>query len=204
MVGMPAEKGRASRQQAIIVPELEPKTVISESLAHQASPLAAPKVKPVTDESSTQRRPNMPTGGKNRNKGGTSVAGGKRGKRGKFRETLWFKQGEIDEAAEQAAAQKAKAGGSSNELPAGKTKDLPVEDRYDDDGSLSPDDHARLSLKTGSTQHMPASKQPILPGRAMREDELIGEMKVGYLRYVLVGVGLAAALVAVYFGLFRK
>ncbi len=203
MVGMPAEKGRASRQQAIIVPEPEPKLVISESLAHQASPLAQAAPKAVTDTSSTQRRPNIPTGGKNQNKGGTSVAGGKRGKRGKFRETLWFKQGEIDEATDRAAAAKAKAGASSNELPAGKAKDLPIEDRYDDDGSLSSDDHARLSLKTGSTQHMPASKQPILPGRAMAEDELIGEMKVGWLRYVLVGVGLAAALVAAYFGFFH-
>lgn len=118
--------------------------------------------------------------------------GQKRGKKSskkgdKFRETLWFKKGELDEA----AAEEAANGGDS--MRSDKADDLPVEDRYADDGSVTDEDQDRLSLRTGDTNAMRALDDGD-DDDAVSEKELVGEMKGG--PWLLVG-GLALVVVVV-------
>jgi len=121
--------------------------------------------------------PNMPTTGKKgKGKGGAGPTDSK----GKFRETMWFKKGELDEAAAAAAA-----AAREGELAPDKADALPIEDRYKDDGTLSRQDAERLSLRTGATSMMQAMRDPNAAavegrrGRGLSEDALIGEMKSG-------------------------
>jgi hypothetical protein len=57
----------------------------------------------------------------------------------KFRETMWFKKGLLDDT-------------------------MPIEDRYLDDGSLTPTDSRVFGLHTGTTQPLPV----ISPSRRRR------------------------------------
>lgn len=139
-----------------------------------ARPQAAAKPAPVA----------APAGGK-----GKPRAGGARPEsKGKFRETMWFKKGELDAAAAQAAAT-----AKPEESVADKADALPIEDRYKDDGTLSNQDAQRLSLRTGATQMMQAMRAPAAAPRAqVSEAELVGEMRSGRtLVIVLVLLGLA-------------
>jgi hypothetical protein len=135
--------------------------------------------------------------GKGKGKGQT---GKKEGGKGKFRETMWFKKGELDAAA---AAEAAKQ--KPSELPAPDKADaLPMEDRYTDDGSISDDDRGKFSLRTGHTQQMAAMRPDQIPRQsksgAPAVDELVGEMKskawiwVVLAVVVLAGIGVAVAL----------
>jgi serine/threonine protein kinase len=130
----------------------------------------------------------VPATGKKKPTGSQKSAGGKKGK---FRETMWFKKGELDEAAAAAAAQ-AKPG----DLASDKADEAPIEERYKDDGSLSADDRARLSLRTGGTQTQASVREPVrgAPTEGMEEDDLVGEMKAGRGKALLL-IGIAAALV---------
>jgi len=88
--------------------------------------------------------------------------------KGKFRETLWFKKGEVE-----AHVASKNAASSSPQVATG---DLPVEDRYQDDGSLSRQDESKYSLK--NAQAGGRGKRPTagmsLP--AMTEQELASEL----------------------------
>jgi hypothetical protein len=112
-------------------------------------------------------------------------------KKGQFRETMWFKKGELDEAAAQAAAT---APQSPDALPVSdKADELPIEDRYKDDGSISAKDREKFSLRTGATSMMPAVNLPDAPpvsGGKMDERDIVSEMKGGRTKMLaLVGVG---------------
>ncbi len=139
--------------------------------------------------------PNMPTtGGKKKGKG----AGGAPESKGKFRETMWFKKGELDEAAAAAAA-----AAREGELALDKADALPIEDRYKDDGTLARQDVERLSLRTGATSMMQAVRDPnaAAHGRrgGMAEDDLVGEMKQGrrlLIFIVLIGLVAIGGLIA--------
>lgn len=123
--------------------------------------------------------PGMPTAGK-AGKGKAKGAAGQQDNKGKFRETMWFKKGELDEAAAAAAAAM-----QEGELALDKADALPIEDRYKDDGTLSRQDAERLSLRTGATQMMQAMRDPNAAavagrrGKGLSEDDLVGEMKSG-------------------------
>src|SRR5262245_17056236 len=69
--------------------------------------------------------------------------------RTRFRETMWFKKGqlEVTEAAQPAEQE--------DELRPTAVDTMPVEDRYLDDGSVTTEDSALFSLRTGCTQHVP-------------------------------------------------
>jgi hypothetical protein len=122
--------------------------------------------------------PNMPTTGGHGKKKGKGPGGGAPESKGKFRETMWFKKGELDEAAAAAAA-----AAQEGELALDKADALPIEDRYKDDGTLSRQDAERLSLRTGATSMMQAVRDPnagAMHGRrGMGEDDLVDEMKKG-------------------------
>jgi serine/threonine-protein kinase len=114
--------------------------------------------------------------------------------KGKFRETMWFKKGDLDAQAAQAAAEERERTGK--EVAADKADSLPMDERYKDDGSISRGDKEKYSLRTGATQMMSAVKgdkaASSMSGK-VSEDELIGEMKKGRGMWVaIILVGLAA------------
>jgi hypothetical protein len=114
---------------------------------------------------------------------------GKSGK-GKFRETLWFKKGELDV---QAAEERAKSG---RDTGSDQADSLPMDERYKDDGSLSHGDKEKYSLRTGGTEMMPRlrdSRASGASGSDVSEDELIGEMKAGRGKIIAL-VGLAVVI----------
>jgi eukaryotic-like serine/threonine-protein kinase len=115
--------------------------------------------------------------------------------KGKFRETMWFKKGELDaQAAESAAQENAKSG---KDAASDKADSLPIDERYKDDGSLSRSDKEKYSLRTGATTMTAAlrdSGSSASVSNKVSEDALIGEMKGGRNRIFLF---IAAGLVAV-------
>jgi hypothetical protein len=117
--------------------------------------------------------------------------------KGKFRETMWFKKGELDQqAAEKAAEERARTGKDS---ASDKADSLPIDERYKDDGSITRGDKEKYSLRTGGTQTMKAIKdQPAQSGK-VGADELIGEMKAGRnMIFIAIAVGAIAIAVVVY------
>ena len=115
------------------------------------------------------------------------------GQKGKFRETMWFKKGDLDaQAAVAAAEERARTG---KDVSADKADSLPMDERYKDDGSISRGDKEKYSLRTGGTQMMAAVRQdPSLSGK-VSEDALIGEMKGGRSR-VLIAIVVAVVALA--------
>ncbi len=71
--------------------------------------------------------------------------------KGKFRETLWFKKGELDAAAAQVAAQEAAKG----KEVADKADTMPIDERYKD-GTISHPTRRSTAWCTGATQMMSA------------------------------------------------
>jgi hypothetical protein len=113
--------------------------------------------------------------------------------KGKFRETMWFKKGELDaQAAEEAAR-------TGDAAAADKADSLPMEERYSDDGSITRSDAERYSLKTGDTSHMKALRDSGV-AQSVSERELVGEMKGGrniiLIVIIVVALGLAAVVAA--------
>lgn len=101
----------------------------------------------------------------------------------RFRETLWFKKGHE----------------ALPETPPTGDVERPIEDRYDDDDSISPIDHAQFSVVTGTTQPVRIFKK----GNAAPEaDEtmhiVVAQMKRGRAKvYAMIGASMACAVVVV-------
>jgi hypothetical protein len=108
----------------------------------------------------------------------------------RFRETLWFKKGHLDEAAADTAADAGEA-----DVPAATIDTLPVEDRYVDDGSLRSSDSQLFGLHTGQTQAL-GFIEPV-PSAGVPEQVLIAELKTGRRVYLAM---IAAALALVFAG----
>jgi hypothetical protein len=99
--------------------------------------------------------------------------------RSQFRDTLWFKKGELDAQAAQAAADERSVG---NDLAHDKSDMLPIDERYKDDGTVSRSDKEKYSLRTGATAGHNAMRDPAVSASMstkVSEDALIGEMKGG-------------------------
>jgi hypothetical protein len=87
-----------------------------------------------------------------------------------FRETLWFKKGELDVQ----AAQDPEGIGAADLLP--------VEDRYADDGTLAASDTAAFGVHSGQTQSLAALEQTQITAPVGDvPPSLIGELKRGRL-----------------------
>ena len=124
--------------------------------------------------------------------GTPQAAAGSAAPRRAFRETAWFKAGELEEAAAQGSV-----GSSEDPLAGGPA--LPAEVQ---ESSLTVEDQKRLSLKTGRTEAMAAVKAPVeLPGERMSEDDLLAEVDSSRKWLVASGIGVAvvALIGAVYF-----
>lgn len=124
------------------------------------------------------------------------------GAAGAFRETLWFKQGDVDQMVADARAKLEAARGKAEpvaeaELPVVDAK--PLEDRYVDDGSVTVDDRKAYSLRSGATSTALPTVGGVVPGERMSEAEMIGEIGGGkrvaiIVVAVVVILGLGAAL----------
>lgn len=123
--------------------------------------------------------------GKRRRKSGELK---RRSKKGKFRETMWFKKGQLDaEAAERAKSS------DGESVDSDKADEMPMEDRYADDGSLSHEDKHKFSLRTGHTEMMPSLDQPVSGG--VTEDELMREIQGGRGKWIALIAGGAVLLI---------
>jgi hypothetical protein len=115
--------------------------------------------------------------------------------KGGFRETAWFKKGEIEEelAKQQAAAGDSEKSGTTGEhaVVAGQVDQSKID--------VSAQDKARLSLKTGATQQMSAIRMGAddVPGDKMSEDEMLAELSTGKKKFLIAGLVLVLVAVAV-------
>jgi serine/threonine-protein kinase len=121
--------------------------------------------------------------------------------KGKFRETMWFKKGDLDtQAAVAAAEERARTG---KDVAADKADSLPMDERYKDDGSISRGDKEKYSLRTGATQMMAALRAGEAPPGAsghhkVSEDALIGEMKGGRGKVLIaIAIGVVALVLLI-------
>jgi hypothetical protein len=113
----------------------------------------------------------------------------------KFRDTMWFKKGELDSQAAQAAADEhARTGHVTSD----KADHLPIDERYKDDGSLSHTDKQLYSLRTGATQSTTALRDTATQSGTdkVSEDALIDEMKGGRHRLLAI-IAVVVAVIAV-------
>jgi hypothetical protein len=115
---------------------------------------------------------------------------------GNFRETLWFKKGDVDQMVADA---KAKAAGRGK--PDGAPEDAkPLEDRYVDDGSVTVEDRKNFSLRSGGTSSSLPTVRGAVPGDRMSDAEMLNEMGGGRkVAIIVIAVAVVAAIVAVLF-----
>lgn len=107
----------------------------------------------------------------------------------KFRETLWFKKGELD------AREAARAAEGDDDLAPAAVDLLPVEDRYRDDGSLTRTDSYSFGVHTGTTTWLRQTDGASIGAAvaAYAERDMVQEMKRGTaIRLMLIGGGLLA------------
>jgi len=101
----------------------------------------------------------------------------------KFRETLWFKRGEL-------GLDQPKKPEADDEPSAVM---LPIEDAYLDDGSVSSDDTATFGLHVGGSQYVPVIKGATGDAGA-HVDVLVREMRRGRARMVATMSAFAAVV----------
>ena len=111
----------------------------------------------------------------------------------KFRETMWFKKGEL-------AAARAESGSvevaPEEDLAEAAGDSLPIDDRYQDDGTLAPHDSMTFGLHTGRTTSM--ARIPAAAATSdVTEEFLLSELTWAR-RGSLALFGLAAALAAAF------
>lgn len=103
-----------------------------------------------------------------------------------FRETLWFKQGDVEQMVADAKAKLQATGKPVAEGPAVAEDARPLEDRYVDDGSVTVEDRKKFSLRTGGTATAMPTSGPEVPGEKMDEREIVGEISGGRRTLILV------------------
>ena len=103
-----------------------------------------------------------------------------------FRETLWFKQGDVEQMVADAKAKLQATGKAAAEGPAITEDARPLEDRYVDDGSVTVEDRKKFSLRTGGTSTAIPTTDPEVPGEKMDEREIVGEISGGRRTLILV------------------
>lgn len=175
----------ASEPAKTAVPPSGPRTVVSPAAAPPTDPVV--KSGPVAPPSAPApaRAPAAPA----QAPGPASAQASKKA----FRETAWFKKGEIEE--ELAKAQ-AVAATRDPLAPSGGTGQHPALDENQID--VSAQDRARLSLKTGHTQVMSAVKpeHAVLPGERMDEVEMLAEIDSSR-RWLLLAAGVVAVVAVI-------
>jgi hypothetical protein len=130
---------------------------------------------------------------------------------GNFRETLWFKKGDVDQmvaeararveaarakgiAVSEADAEAAAMAAAASTAPEAETA-KPLDDRYVDDGSVTAEDRKKFSLRSGATSTALPTVGGAMPGERMSDAEVMGEIggkkKIGI---IVIAVIIAALL----------
>ena len=120
---------------------------------------------------------------------------------GNFRETLWFKKGDVEQMVAEAKAKVAASGKPRPETPSGSHEvpaedHKPLEDRYVDDGSVTVEDRKKFSLRSGGTSTGVPAAAAAMPGDRMSEHEMLNEIGGGK-RTKLIAIAAVAAVVVV-------
>jgi hypothetical protein len=129
---------------------------------------------------------------------------------GNFRETLWFKKGDVDQMVADARArvEAARAKGvavSAEDAEAAAVAEVaapeegakPLDERYVDDGSVTVEDRKKFSLRSGATATSLPAVGGAVPGERMSDAEVMGE--IGGKKKVIIIV--IAAVVAILVGI---
>jgi eukaryotic-like serine/threonine-protein kinase len=131
---------------------------------------------------------------------------------GNFRETLWFKKGDVDQMVAEARARveaaRAKGVAVSDadaevaaqvaaEAAAPEQGTKPLDDRYVDDGSVTAEDRKKFSLRSGATSTALPTVGGQMPGERMSDAEVMGEIG-GKKKFVIIAIAVVvAALIGV-------
>lgn len=121
----------------------------------------------------------------------SAAAGGAGPGKGAFRETLWFKKGDVEQMVAEAKAKLAAAGKIAEvDLP---DDARPIEDRYVDDGSVTAEDRSKFSLRSGGTATALPTAGRSIPGEKMSEHDVIHEIAGARRTLILVVAGVVVA-----------
>ncbi len=139
--------------------------------------------------------------------GGAPAAAGppKAGASAAFRETLWFKQGDVDQMVADARAKLEASKAKGVPVPEPEAVALPIveetkpiEERYVDDGSVTTEDRKKYSLRQGATSASLPTVGGAIPGERMSAEEMMGEIGGGRrIAIIVVAVVVVAAVVAI-------
>src|SRR5262245_13089705 len=133
---------------------------------------------------------------------------------GNFRETLWFKKGDVDQMVEDARKRVEAARAKGQQVPDAESvvaaaaagvdqEGAPIdEQRYVDDGSLTAEDRKKFSLRSGATSTALPTVAGAMPGERMSDAEVMGEIG-GKKKFWIIAIAIVvAALVGIV--LFKK
>jgi serine/threonine-protein kinase len=126
---------------------------------------------------------------------------------GNFRETLWFKKGDVDQMVEEARRRVEAARSKGLAVPdadaeaaavaAAGEEARPLDERYVDDGSVTADDRKKFSLRSGATSTALPTVGGAVPGERMSDAEVMGEIG-GKKKFVIIAIAVAVlALLAI-------
>jgi hypothetical protein len=166
---------------------VEPRVAVAAPDAWKDDTAPAPSIDPQARISTSVERPAF---GKDKDRKKKKKADKAKASKTKFRETMWFKKGELDEAAAEAAARQ-----KSADAVMDRADQMPMEDRYADDGSLTEQDRERLSLRTGGTQAMGAVRD--IPVGEVSEEELASELAGGRTRLIAAVAAIALVVIII-------
>jgi hypothetical protein len=138
--------------------------------------------------------------------GAPGKLGGAANANANFRETLWFKKGDVEQMVADAKAKAVAAARAKGapvvapvdpELPVEDVK--PLEDRYVDDGSVTVEDRKKFSLRSGGTSTaLPAAAGAVIPGERMSDTEMLKEIGGGKKIFIVViAVAVVIAIITV-------
>jgi eukaryotic-like serine/threonine-protein kinase len=127
-----------------------------------------------------------------------------------FRETLWFKQGDVDQMVADARAKldasRAKSGPGTPapapepEAVVAAVEAKPLDERYRDDGTVSVDDRKKYSLRSGATSAGLPTVGGVVPGDRMSAEEMMGEIGGGKRTVIIIAA--VAVVLAVVVGMY--
>jgi Protein kinase domain len=162
-----------------------------------AEPRPAPTPAPATQPAA----PSGGGGGGAGGGGGGGAGGGSGGGGGAgFRETLWFKKGDVEQMVAEAKAKAAAAAAKGKPAPVveeAPVEDVkPLEDRYKDDGSVTVEDRKKFSLRSGGTAAGLPVVAGVVPGERMSDNEMINEIGGGK-KIAIIGVAVAVVAIIV-------
>ncbi|MBL4635327.1 MAG: protein kinase [Kofleriaceae bacterium] len=175
---------------AAVAPVATPAPMAESTAPNAAQDVAAPAVAPgiaMPSPAAVASAASAPSGkGAGKKK---TVKKASSSNKGKFRETMWFKKGELDEAAAKAAAQ-----AKPEDQVSSKADEMEMDERYKDDGSITQTDKERLSLRTGATMMLEAIPEQAKTTDLVSEADLVSEMTAG--RNKIIG-GIAVLFIAI-------